>query len=262
MKKTLLAGGLGLFLVMGLGGCVTEQYVNGSDRAVESPEKDPKQAAMVRLQLALQYLKLDKTAQAKLNLDRAAALAPDMEGIQASYAYYFQRVGELDKAEKAYHKAVRKFPDNANLRNNFGAFLCDQKRFDEAEKQFVEAINTEGNVQMASSYENAGLCALRAKDYTQAKKYLKVVLQYESYRAKSLLGMAEAEFNTSGFAAVRGYLTRYSGVYRPSPQSLWLHIRLENELKNYSSVEKYGKLLLSQFPDSSQALSYQAKRFK
>lgn len=253
---------LGLGMALGLSGCVTEHYTTGGGKTVAAPEKDPEDAALVRLQLALEYLKLNKTAQAKQNLDRAATLAPKMAGIQTSYAYYYQRVGEIVKAEQAYRLAVKRFPENANMRNNFGAFLCDLKRYDEADEQFVEAINTEGNAQMANSYENAGLCALRASNYQQASQYLKVVLRYESYRAKSLLGMAEAEFQSANYAAVRGYLARYDGVYQKSPQSLWLHIRMENELKNYSAVEKSGKLLLSKFPQSSQAMSYQANSFK
>ena len=144
---------------VGLSGCVTQEFVTGSDELVQERVINKKEAALARLKLALEYLKTGNTAQAQLNLERAEKLDDSVDGIYSSYAYYYQTVGENALADKAYLQALEDFPNNFNTRNNYGAFLCDNRRYEEAEKQFVLAIESPLNTQTANSYENAGLCA-------------------------------------------------------------------------------------------------------
>ena len=125
---------------VGLSGCVTQEFVAGSDEIIQERVINKKEAALARLKLALEYLKTGNTAQAQLNLERAEKLDDSVDGIYSSYAYYYQTVGETALADKAYLQALEDFPDNFNTRNNYGAFLCDNRRYEEAEKQFVLAI--------------------------------------------------------------------------------------------------------------------------
>ena len=75
-------------------------------------------------------------------------------------AYYYQQVGEFDQAEDAYRDALRKDNDNADTYNNFGAFLCQINKFDEAEQLLQAAVKRPGYIRVAESYENlAFLCA-------------------------------------------------------------------------------------------------------
>lgn len=248
-------------MALGVSGCVTKEYVHGADNKITERVIDSENAAMARLKLAIEYLRKNQIPAAKMNLDRAAAIDDGIDGIQSSYAFYYQKVGETDKADRAYRKAVSQFPDNANIRNNYGAFLCDLARYEQAQQQFVKAIATESNTQMANSHENAGLCAMRAKQWSRAKTHLQSVLNYEAYRARALLGLAKANIELNDLDGAKRQLATYSRVFTLTHESLWLNIQIENKSKNYSMVETLGHLLLSKFPQSNSAQQYLAKQF-
>jgi len=248
-----------LFLVSG---CVTQQYVIGSDNQVKERLINKREAAMARLKLALEYLQLGQTEQAKLNLERALSIDSSMDGILASFAYFYQKVGENDRAAQYYQDALSQFPDNANTRNSYGAFLCGLKHFDDANAQFVEAINTEGNSALANSYENAGLCALRDNNWSRAIGHLTKVLGYEHNRARSILGLTTAFINTDQLDSATRYLRTYRRLFAQTPQSLWLAIQIEQKLNNHNLANKLGQILVSNYPKASETALYLSKALK
>lgn len=251
-----------MLMVLGSSGCVTQQYIVGDDNQITERVIDSENAAMARLKLAIEYLRKNQISAAKQNLDRAATINDEIDGIQSSYAFYYQKVGEVDKADTAYRKALRQFPENANIRNNYGVFLCDRKRYAQAQQQFIKAINTDANSQMANSHENAGLCAIRAKNWGTAKNHLSSVLKYEPYRARALLGLAKANLELNDISNARVQLASYSKVYTLTPESLWVNIQIENRAQNYPEVETLGRLLLTKYPKSNATRQYMAKEFR
>jgi len=253
---------ISLILTVGLSGCVTQEYVANSDNLIQERVVNTKEAAMARLKLALEYLRTGKTAQAKLNLDRAEKLDDEVDGIYSSYAYYYQRVGEISLADAAYIKALEQFPNNDNTRNNYGAFLCDNKRYEAAEKQFIIAIASKTNSQTANSYENAGLCALRDNKWQRAKKHLSAVLRYESIRARSILGLTKANVELELLDDAEKNLRSYRRIYSQTSQSLWLVMQIEHKRKNNAMVSQLGRVLITKYPNSGATKSYLAKNFK
>lgn len=242
-------------------GCVTQQYVMGSDNAAKERVVDTREAAMARLKLALEYLQNGKTEQAKLNLDRALAIDSDLDGIHASFAYFYQQVGENDKADKSYRTALSQYPDNANTRNNYGAFLCDLAHYEAANKQFLKAIATPENTAMANSHENAGLCALRDKNWPRAITHLEKVLGYERKRVRSILGLANAHIKLNELEVATRYLRQYRQSFAQTPQSLWLAIQIEHKLNNHSLASKLGDILQANYPTAQETKLYLAKAF-
>lgn len=240
-------------------GCVTQQFVMGSDNEVKERVINTREAAMARLKLALEYLQSGKTEQAKLNLDRALQIDDELDGVHASFAYFYQQVGEYEKADKSYRDALSQFPNNANTRNNYGAFLCGQKDFDGANAQFLKAIETTENTAMANSYENAGLCALRDENWPRAIEHLTKVLGYEGNRARSILGLSKAHLHSKDIDTATKYLRNYRQRFAQTPQSLWLAIQIEQKLNNHALAEKLGQILKRNYPKSAETKLYMAK---
>jgi len=246
---------LGLSLVF-VNGCVTQQYVMGSDNKAKERYMDKREAAMARLKLALEYLQNGQTEQAKINLDRALKIDESMDGIHASFAYFYQKVGEDQKADESYQEALSQFPDNANTRNNYGAFLCDKQRYKAADKQFLIAINTEANTALANSYENAGLCALRDENWHNAIGHFRKVLGYEKNRARSILGLATSHLKLNQLEAASRFLRSYRQVFAQTAPSLWLAIQIEQKLGNTFLAQKLGQILQSNYPSSAETKLY------
>lgn len=246
---------------VGLSGCVTQEFVAGSDEIIQERVINKKEAALARLKLALEYLKTGNTAQAQLNLERAEKLDDSVDGIYSSYAYYYQTVGETALADKAYLQALEDFPDNFNTRNNYGAFLCDNRRYEDAEKQFVLAIESPLNTQTANSYENAGLCALRDQKWQRAKTHLSAVLRYESIRARSILGLAKANLELGLLNDAAQQLRNYRRIYSQTSESLWLAIQIEQQRGSVDIAKQLARVLIQKYPNSAATKAYFSKEF-
>merc|ERR1712137_439078 len=74
------------------------------------------------MSLGLTYLQNNNYTQAKRNLDKAIAFDPRSADVQYAMAYYYQLVGENQRAESYYESALDLEPNNGDIANSFGAF--------------------------------------------------------------------------------------------------------------------------------------------
>lgn len=180
-----------------------------------TPQKksDEVTAAQIHVQLALNYLQQGDVRQANLRLNRAYSLDPKSAQVNAAYGYYYQTVGETKLAERYYKDSIRYGHGAGEYHNSYGAFLCQENRFAEAETEFMRAVEDRDYVNTSQAYENAGLCALKAEQTDAAYEYFQKALNYDPYSATSLLEMALLESERNRFSQARAYLERYESRY-------------------------------------------------
>ncbi|QYK04023.1 type IV pilus biogenesis/stability protein PilW [Shewanella zhangzhouensis] len=239
-------------------GCVTEQTYSGTDIPVSERTFDKVAAAKERTQLGLTYLQRGNTEQAKFNLDKAMAYAPQLEEVHVAMAYFYQTVGDVPRTEEAYRNAVRSNNASGDSMNNFGVFLCQQKRYGEAEEMFLKAIDQPKYTRTASSYENLGLCSRDAGQIEKARHYFDMALKYDPRRATSLLEMTEIAMDSKDFQGAKRMLERLHSVIPESASSLALGVEIERQLNNRDASSRYGIMLLAKFPASPEAKEYRA----
>ncbi|WP_345856098.1 type IV pilus biogenesis/stability protein PilW [Shewanella algae] len=258
MKHGLPGLALALLLVATLPGCVTERTYAGTDIPVSERQFDKIAAAKERTQLGLTYLQKGNSQQAKFNLDKAMEYAPHLEEVHIAMAYYYQTVGEAVKAEQAYEAAIDTRNASGDSMNNFGVFLCQQKKYAKAEKMFLKAIDNPRYTRTASSYENLGICSRDAGEIEKARHYFEMALKYEPRRQVSLLELTELELDAHNYAAARVQLERLHRVIPETAESLALGISIEQGLNDDAAAKRYGILLQAKFPASPQAKQYRA----
>lgn len=120
---------------------------------------DKQQAAKARVELAIGYLYQQDLAQTKLNLDKALSYAPDYYLVHSALAYFYQKQGLIEQADQAYIKSIDLNPEQGDVLNNYGTFLCEQGHFERAYTQFRQALNTPNYYHQADTFENLALCA-------------------------------------------------------------------------------------------------------
>ncbi|KIO36346.1 type IV pilus biogenesis/stability protein PilW [Shewanella sp. cp20] len=241
-----------------MSGCVTERTYSGTDVPVQERTFDNVAAARQRVQLGLTYLQKGNSEQAKYNLDKALEFAPNIEDVHVALAYYYQSVGELALTEKAYRNAINASDASGDSMNNFGVFLCQQAKYDQAEEMFLRAVKMPKYTRSASSYENLGICSRKSGDLQKAQRYFEMALNYDPRRANSLLELSEIELDLGNYSAAKKGLARYHRVVPESAQSLALGIKIEQGLNDPEAVRKFGILLLAKFPASNEAKQYRA----
>ena len=147
---------------------------------------DRQQAAKARVELGLAYLAQQNVQQAKQNLDKAHAYAPDYYLVHSALAYFYQSQGDAEQAQKAYLKAIDSDNKQGDVYNNYGTFLCANGEFNAAYKQFNSALNSPNYYHQADTYENIALCALSEKNDILYRENLTLLEKTEPKRAERL----------------------------------------------------------------------------
>ncbi len=238
--------------------CTTKTHVSKSN-ALEASERqgpDLKKAAKERLSLGFQYLQMGKIERAKHNFDKAMQHDPGSAEVQLGMGWYFEKVKEPDKARKFYKRAIRIDPENGDNLNTYASFLCAQGDYSAADTYFRQAIKQPEFANLAATFENAGLCALKAGDTAKAQNYFERALNHNPEQAKSLLSLAEIWFDKKAYLKSRAFLSRHLDVARSSAQALWLGIRLERMLGDKDALSSYQLQLVRLFPKSREAQLY------
>ena len=139
-----------------------------------------------------------------------------------------------------------------DILNNYGQFLCQESRFDEAEVTFLKAANNPLYATPEIAFSNAGTCAMEQGELDTAETYFRDALKKNPKVAIALLQMAEISYATGNYLSARGYLQRYLEISSHTAKSLWIGIRVENELGDKNALSSYKLLLRNKFPDSKE----------
>ena len=238
-----------------LAACVTETTVVGSDRQIR-PKMDQKEAARTRIALGINYLQRGDNAQAKFNLEKAKSLAPELAEVHNAMAYYYQQVAEFEAAENSYKTAIDLEPNNADSYNNYGAFLCQRGKYDQAEQLLLQAISRPGYIRAADSYENIALCRLEQKDFIQAKTYLDLSIKHNASRPSALFNLASVNYAMADLPAAQVLLDRMQSASQISPRSVLLGYLIAQEQQDYSRMQTAEQLLLTTYPQSQETLLF------
>ncbi|KJY83386.1 pilus assembly protein PilW [Vibrio galatheae] len=201
------------------------------------------QRAEARIALGVGYINKGDMTKARENLQLAYEHAPNYYRSQLSLAHYFELVGEPDSAQHLYQSALTQHPNNGDVLNNYGTFLCKQEQYTQADDYFHQAIAQPSYFLTAASYENAALCAMKAGNTLQASDYLKRALDYEPKRARSILTLAKLEIESGELDTAQMRLTQFHNWYGTQAVSLKLLMKLEQKAGNAVQAKQYQERL-------------------
>ncbi|WP_413285082.1 type IV pilus biogenesis/stability protein PilW [Vibrio sp. MA40-2] len=208
-------------------------------------------AADARIVLGLSYLNADNRQKARENLELALKFAPNYYRALNSIAYYYQLVGEDELADKAYKHAMWESPNNSELLNNYGAFLCRLGQYAQADVFFNRAIEQPSNHQIADSLENAAICSLKSGNRADAEFYFKRCLDYDPARYFSLIQLSKLMLEREKYDETRVRLVEFHKKFGFQSSSLHLLIKLENKVGNKEQAQQYALALELNYPSST-----------
>lgn len=238
-------------LLLGLGVCfVTGCASTGLNDEKESPDT---KAAESNVQLGVEYMRQGKNDIAMEKLERALAQNPELPAAHHYIAVLHERLGQDERAEKHYRRAIRLDADNSRIHNNYGQFLCEQQRFEEAEKHFLAAVSDPLYEAKPLVYTNAGICAQRSGNMEKAEEYFRIALGIRPDFAPALLQMMKWNYEHGEYLKARGYLERYRSVAPVSATSLWWGVQVERALGDENAAASYALRLRADYPNSVEA---------
>ncbi len=245
-----------LALVGAVGTTVNNAAYNAAERDLNNPQTSNEQRALevaiANMNLGVEYMRQGKYEDALDKLNRSLLAKPDFAPSYNVLGLLYQKLRNKEKAEANFKKSLKLDPSDSSTYNNYGLFLCNNERRDEAVTYFVNAANNPFYSTPEIALTNAGTCVLKDKP-DMAEDYFKQALAKKPEFSYALIQMAEISYDRGQYLIAEQYLKRYKKNAGHTPKSLWLGIRIYHELKRKDDVSSYVLLLKNKYPDSEEA---------
>lgn len=230
-----------------LGACVS------STTGPPKSAADDKEAAAIYFQLGIQYSSRGNYELAQDRLLLSVELDPSRAIVWSTLATTYEQLGNLRLAEESHDKALKTGPRNFDVQNRYAVFLCRQRRFDDAEKQFERSISARTNDFPELMMTNAGVCMSQKPDYAKAESYFRRALERRPNYPEALLQMALLKHQTADDLTARAFLQRYRIANPASPGVLYLCVLIEDVLGDQKASRECMTELLRDFPGSEES---------
>jgi type IV pilus assembly protein PilF len=234
-----------------LAGCVAQTTVE--TRLVQDAQTiDARRRAEIHASLASQYYQrgnfvvaLEET---RLSLKDDPTYYPALN----VRALVFMELREDAQARTAFEQALALAPNDPDILNNFGWFLClrgeDARGMEYFRRVQADAMYTTPEKALL----NAGLCARIAGRNAEAEDYLRRAVVFKPDLAGALYSLAELLYEKGAYKEAENYLVRYMRLGEPTLSALVLGVKIARAQGEKAAEDSMSQQLRRRFPDAPQ----------
>lgn len=241
-----------LMLVLAAG-CASQPELKGpvgKTGTVTGDPTAPRNRARVHTDLGMAYYARGNMSVAVEELRIAVAADPTYAPAHGAFGLVYMELRENLLAEESFRRALEYAPDDPDINHNFGWFLCQIGRTEDAKPYFRRALDNPLYATPGRTYAAAGTCALKQGDLKEAELNLERALRLEPNLPIAMLRLAELRYRQKRYPDARVALSRYSAIAPLSPESLWLGVRIERRMGSRTAELSYANQLRRRFPAS------------
>lgn len=250
-------------LLLALGGCTTtSSNPNPGNVVREAPpgpneEASASQRARARLDLASAYFGRGQVQTALEQLKLSLAADPNLGPAWNLRGLIYANLGEAPLAEESFRRALQIDPRDGDAMHNFGFWLCQQRRYPEANAQFAQAVAEPRYRGVPRTLLAQGICQAFAGNLADADGTLTRAFELDPGNPVIATNLSEVLYRKGEYERARYYARRVnSQADFANAQTLWLAARIENRLGNRQGAAEFGAQLRNRFPDSREAAAY------
>jgi type IV pilus assembly protein PilF len=257
MKQRLVTCSTLLLVILAIVACAgnTVQHPREAEEPMSQKQTsagDVQRRAKVHTELGALYLGDGRLATA---LEEArAAIAAD-----SGYAPAYNLLGlvhmylrENVLAEENFEHALRLAPDDAEISNNFGWFLCQSNQQKRSISYFQAAIRNPLYATPAKPLVNAGICSLQVKDDAAAEDFLSRALRMDNSNTTALYWLADVQYRHSHLGEARARIDALHHLSEPNAASAWLALRIAHKIGDRDAEARYSSQMRRKFSDSDE----------
>lgn len=262
----------GMVLTAGLlAACVTTQggsaSSEGSGPAVlamsqQVPQTEERQRAKVHTDLGSLYVQDGRFAVA---LEEARIAQASDSGYAPAYnlqGLVHMFLGDKPQAEDAFQRALSIAPNDPEINNNYGWFLCQTGRAAESISRFRMVYRNPLYQTPTKPYTNAGICLLKMKDFKGAEEHLNIALRLDPSNTQARYWLAESYYQSGRLGEARQQVADLSRMIDPTVEVVWLGLRIEHKAGDRDAELKYTTLMRRKFQDTPQFQNMTQGRFE
>jgi type IV pilus assembly protein PilF len=250
-----------LFAVMALlTGCAAT-HSSQDELPTSSDQTDTQKRARIRLELAINYYGQHQYPTALDELKQALQADPNLADAYSVRALIYMDMGETRLAEENFQRALQLSPNNPELSNNYGWFLCQNGRAKESIPHFEDALKNRSYQSPAKALNNAGACSLKIKDTKAAERYFAQAFQLDPGNPSVNANLAKVYYDRGDYERARFYVNRTIKAEVMSADVLWLAIKIEHKLGDRAAETGLVTQLRRRHPNSAEFAFYQRGAF-
>lgn len=228
------------------------QGQQGGDGRAERTVKDPRSRAKVHTELGALYFQDGNVPVAMEELTVAIYIDPTYAPAYSMRALVHHFLKEPNHAEDNFREALRHAPDDPEIANNYGWFLCQNGRGKEAMPQFERALRNRLYQTPERAHLNAGQCAMAMGRLDVARDHLDQALRLTGGSPMVALQLVELDYRAGLLDAARARLAELVRRVEPNAEALWLGVRVERKLGDRETEMSYAAQLRRRFPASKE----------
>lgn len=226
------------------------------------PRADTARLAQTRLELAAAYFQRGQNATALQEIKAALQADPTQLAAFGLRGLIYAAMGDTGQAEESFRQGLRLSSRDPDTLHNYGWFLCQERRFPEADQQFALATQVPAYPDLARTLMAQGICQARAQRWPEAERTLARAYELDPANPATGFNLADVLYRRGEYERARFYIRRVHQIDdQVTAQSLWLALRIERKLGQTGQVEQLGSLLGSRFPSSPESAQYERRRF-
>lgn len=241
----------GVILISLLSACASKNLGGAqAEVSISAENAEAQKRASIRMQLAVGYYQQGQHKVALEEIRQVLLIAPELVDAYSVRALIFMDIGEKQLAEDNFLHALKLAPNNPDILNNYGWFLCQNGREKQALDYFEKVAKDQSYQSPAKVLNNAGLCSLRLKDVAAAERYFMLGFREEPGNPSVNANMAKILFDRAEYEQARFYINRVIKSEIMAADVLWLAIKIENKLGDQAAVSGLSTQLRRRHPGS------------
>ncbi len=214
--------------------------------------KDPRSRAKIHTELGALYYQDGQIPIAMEELTIAIAIDSTYSPAWAMRALVHNYLKEPNHAEDNFREAFRLTPDDPELFNNYGWFLCQNGKEKQGIEYLLKAVRNPLYQTPDRAYLNAGQCAMKIGDYKLADEYLERASRLAGGSPIVTLRQAELNYRTDRCELAKQQLDDLIRQVEPNAEVLWLATRVERKLGDRQAELNHANQLRRKYPKSKE----------
>jgi len=230
--------------------CTSQSTVTSKPVTDMSGGGDASRRAQVHTALAGEYfargnfrVALDETRLA-IKDDSSYMPAYNMQGL------VYMELREDVSARESFDSALRLSPNNPEVLNNFGWFLCLRNDAKRGLDLMHKAINDPLYQTPEKAFLSAGLCLRRQGRDGEAEDYLRRAVLIRPDLIGGLYNLAVINFERGKMKDAEAYLVRYMRLAAPTLEALVMGVKIARANGDRAGEDSYLQQLRRRFPDA------------
>jgi type IV pilus assembly protein PilF len=218
----------------------------------KAQEVSPQRRSELHTELAAGYYERGQMDVALDELNEAVKLDPRNPKTYNIYGLVYSVLGETQKAEQAFGQARALAPNDSEIRQNWGWYLCTHERQRESIAEFEQAARNPLYKTPEIPLTNAGRCSVMIGDMQLGEAYFRRALAVAPGNEAAAYGLALISYQNGRYQEARQWMKGIRSANLP-PQALYLGMCVEKKLGDQQAETSYGVQLRNRFPDSAEA---------